>query len=158
MKGLEHSTTIIPLHIMLLIFQYDCGHLCTAVCHSGPCPNPDSCKKKVQIKSKLSQIHSFFKCLTSTRLRFHVSVKQEKQTQHVIVPEPVLRSLAMQPVLLNEIKPAWWPKRSNENNVNLKRKRIDSSYWSMKRNSESANIRSVNKASSRKVKESEHRY
>lgn len=26
-----------------------CGHRCSSVCHSGKCPNPDLCRKKVKI-------------------------------------------------------------------------------------------------------------
>ncbi|KAH8296583.1 hypothetical protein KR054_008304 [Drosophila jambulina] len=29
--------------------NYNCGHRCTAICHSGKCPNPELCRKKVRI-------------------------------------------------------------------------------------------------------------
>ncbi|XP_016966713.1 NF-X1-type zinc finger protein NFXL1 [Drosophila biarmipes] len=29
--------------------NYPCGHRCTAICHSGKCPNPELCRKKVRI-------------------------------------------------------------------------------------------------------------
>lgn len=37
------------IQIFLLFKQYPCGHRCTAKCHSGPCPYPESCRKKVRI-------------------------------------------------------------------------------------------------------------
>lgn len=30
--------------------QYPCGHRCTAICHSGACPNPNECKKKSKVQ------------------------------------------------------------------------------------------------------------
>ncbi|XP_061400668.1 NF-X1-type zinc finger protein NFXL1 [Musca vetustissima] len=29
--------------------NYPCGHRCTAKCHSGPCPYPEACRKKIRI-------------------------------------------------------------------------------------------------------------
>jgi NF-X1-type zinc finger protein NFXL1 len=34
------------------LFQYPCNHRCTSNCHSGPCPDSESCKKKVKIFCK----------------------------------------------------------------------------------------------------------
>lgn len=32
-----------------MAFQFPCGHRCTNVCHSGPCTNAESCRKKLKI-------------------------------------------------------------------------------------------------------------
>lgn len=29
--------------------QYACGHRCVGICHSGKCPSPDSCRKKLKV-------------------------------------------------------------------------------------------------------------
>ncbi|XP_055702161.1 NF-X1-type zinc finger protein NFXL1 [Phlebotomus papatasi] len=34
------------------IKNYPCGHRCTSTCHSGQCPDPESCKKKVKTTCK----------------------------------------------------------------------------------------------------------
>jgi len=37
------------LTVIYIFFQYPCGHRCTAICHTGKCPNPELCRKKVRI-------------------------------------------------------------------------------------------------------------
>lgn len=32
----------------IFFFQYPCGHRCTSKCHSGICPNPEICRKKIK--------------------------------------------------------------------------------------------------------------
>lgn len=33
---------------IFFFFQYSCGHRCVSKCHSGICPNPDLCRKKIK--------------------------------------------------------------------------------------------------------------
>nr|XP_023021206.1 NF-X1-type zinc finger protein NFXL1 [Leptinotarsa decemlineata] len=44
--------------------NYECGHRCKANCHSGPCPNPEGCKKKVKITCKCKRLKKEFSCET----------------------------------------------------------------------------------------------
>lgn len=44
--------------------NYGCGHRCRANCHSGPCPNPELCKKKVKLTCKCRRIKKEFSCET----------------------------------------------------------------------------------------------
>ncbi|KAM7357795.1 NF-X1-type zinc finger protein NFXL1 [Cochliomyia hominivorax] len=42
--------------------NYPCGHRCTSKCHSGPCPYPESCRKKVRIYCDCKRIKSEIAC------------------------------------------------------------------------------------------------
>lgn len=42
--------------------NYSCGHRCKSNCHSGDCPNPESCKKKVKIFCKCKRLKKEFQC------------------------------------------------------------------------------------------------
>lgn len=42
--------------------NFDCGHKCRANCHSGPCPNPELCKRKVKFTCKCKRIKRDFPC------------------------------------------------------------------------------------------------
>lgn len=42
--------------------NYECGHRCKAICHSGPCPNPEQCKKKVKIFCACKRIKKEISC------------------------------------------------------------------------------------------------
>lgn len=42
--------------------NFDCGHRCKANCHSGPCPNPEQCKKKVKVACSCKRIKKEFSC------------------------------------------------------------------------------------------------
>ena len=44
-------------------FQYTCGHRCVENCHSGPCPNPEACSKKVKVFCKCKRIKKDFPCI-----------------------------------------------------------------------------------------------
>lgn len=44
------------------IKNYPCGHRCAAVCHSGPCPNPENCRKKVKIYCECKRIKIEVSC------------------------------------------------------------------------------------------------
>lgn len=42
--------------------QYPCGHRCTVKCHSGPCPFPESCRKKLRIYCDCKRLKSEISC------------------------------------------------------------------------------------------------
>ncbi|XP_037933957.1 NF-X1-type zinc finger protein NFXL1 [Teleopsis dalmanni] len=42
--------------------NYSCGHRCVAICHSGKCPNPESCRKKVRIYCKCKRLKIEVSC------------------------------------------------------------------------------------------------
>lgn len=42
--------------------NYPCEHRCTSICHSGPCPNPESCKKKMKIYCECKNLKSEITC------------------------------------------------------------------------------------------------
>lgn len=45
---MEPLSVSIP-SIILSPLQFPCGHRCMSICHSGKCPNPELCRKKVRI-------------------------------------------------------------------------------------------------------------
>lgn len=49
---------------LLYLFQYECGHRCRSNCHSGDCPNPELCKKKVKVTCNCKRIKKEFSCET----------------------------------------------------------------------------------------------
>ncbi|XP_030765606.1 NF-X1-type zinc finger protein NFXL1 isoform X2 [Sitophilus oryzae] len=42
--------------------NYPCGHRCKSNCHSGQCPNPESCKKKMKITCNCKRLKKEFQC------------------------------------------------------------------------------------------------
>jgi len=42
--------------------NYDCGHRCQAECHSGDCPAPDACRKKVKVQCPCKRLKKEFAC------------------------------------------------------------------------------------------------
>lgn len=44
--------------------QFPCGHRCKSNCHSGSCPNPEQCKKKVKVFCACKRIKKEFSCET----------------------------------------------------------------------------------------------
>lgn len=48
--------------VEFFILQFDCGHRCRANCHSGPCPNPEACKKKVKVTCPCKRIKKEIQC------------------------------------------------------------------------------------------------
>jgi len=44
--------------------NYECGHRCRSNCHSGECPNSESCKKKVKVTCSCKRIKKEFSCET----------------------------------------------------------------------------------------------
>ncbi|XP_008191258.2 NF-X1-type zinc finger protein NFXL1 [Tribolium castaneum] len=44
--------------------NFDCGHRCRANCHSGPCPNPELCRRKVKLTCKCKRLKKEFSCET----------------------------------------------------------------------------------------------
>ncbi|XP_066250881.1 NF-X1-type zinc finger protein NFXL1 [Euwallacea similis] len=44
--------------------NYICGHRCKSNCHSGDCPNPELCKKKMKVTCKCRRLKKEFQCET----------------------------------------------------------------------------------------------
>lgn len=42
--------------------NYPCGHQCRAVCHSGKCPNPEQCKKKIKLYCQCKNLRQEVTC------------------------------------------------------------------------------------------------
>ncbi|XP_059473634.1 NF-X1-type zinc finger protein NFXL1 [Neocloeon triangulifer] len=42
--------------------NYGCGHRCQADCHSGECPNPESCKKRVKVFCPCKRLKKELQC------------------------------------------------------------------------------------------------
>lgn len=42
--------------------NFECGHRCRANCHSGPCPNPELCKRKLKLTCKCKRLKKEFSC------------------------------------------------------------------------------------------------
>lgn len=72
-------------YIINSFFQYECGHRCQSLCHSGFCPNSEQCRKKVKLYCPCKNVKSDVPCekirLENITIKCDESCKKKIQDQ-----------------------------------------------------------------------------
>ncbi|XP_076265116.1 NF-X1-type zinc finger protein NFXL1 [Rhynchophorus ferrugineus] len=120
--------------------NYPCGHRCKTNCHSGDCPNPELCKKKMKITCKCKRLKKEFQCeairkgLAVVECDDVCKQKQEEERKKRDAEEAIKlkeRQLKEQKELEEYEKKYGGKKRSKKRNVNeeVESQSSTGKYW-----------------------------